>query len=63
MMQASTSPNYPIIASNDITAAMMDGKGGKALTDESIHEAVAFRQLMAKLNADFADQGEWFFNC
>ena len=41
----------------------MDGKGGKALTDESIHEAVAFRQLMAKLNADFADQGEWFFNC
>lgn len=47
MMQASTSPNYPIIASNDITAAMMDGKGGKALTDESIHEAVAFRQLMA----------------
>ena len=46
MMQASTSPNYPIIASNDITAAMMDGKGGKALTDESIHEAVAFRQLM-----------------
>ena len=42
---------------------MMDGKGGKALTDESIHEAVAFRQLMAKLNADFADQGEWFFNC
>ncbi|MFQ9935552.1 MAG: arginine decarboxylase [Phascolarctobacterium faecium] len=56
MMQASTSPNYPIIASNDITAAMMDGKGGKALTDESIHEAVAFRQLMAKLNADFADR-------
>ena len=28
MMQASTSPLYPIIVSNDITAAMMDGPGG-----------------------------------
>ena len=63
MMQASTSPNYAIIASNDITAAMMDGKGGKVMTDETIHEAVAFRQLMAKLNAEFAEKGDWFFNC
>ncbi len=29
MMQASTSPLYPIIVSNDITAAMMDGPGGR----------------------------------
>ncbi len=36
MMHASTSPFYPIIVSNDITAAMMDGPGGVALTDESI---------------------------
>ena len=28
MMHASTSPLYPIIVSNDITAAMMDGPGG-----------------------------------
>ena len=33
MMQASTSPLYPIIVSNDITAAMMDGPGGPTLTD------------------------------
>ena len=36
MLHASTSPLYPIIVSNDITAAMMDGPGGPALTDESI---------------------------
>ena len=42
MMQASTSPFYPIIASNDISAAMMDGPGGRALTDVSIREAVFF---------------------
>lgn len=33
MMHASTSPNYAIIASNDVSAAMMEGPGGKALTD------------------------------
>ncbi len=32
MMHASTSPLYPIIASNDVSAAMMDGPGGAALT-------------------------------
>jgi lysine decarboxylase/arginine decarboxylase len=39
MMHASTSPNYAIIASNDVSAAMMDGPGGAALTGESIEEA------------------------
>ena len=62
MMQASTSPLYSIIVSNDITAAMMDGPGGRALTDESIQEAVAFRQAMGRVHRDFAKKGEWFFN-
>ena len=44
MMQASTLPFYPIIASNEISAAMMDGASGVALTTESIREAVSFRQ-------------------
>lgn len=30
MMHASTSPNYAIIASNDVDAAMMEGPGAKA---------------------------------
>jgi len=62
MMHASTSPQYAIIASNDIAAAMMDGPSGKALTGESISEAVAFRQTLARLHAQFQAEGSWFFN-
>ena len=61
MMQASTSPLYSIIVSNDITAAMMDGPGGPTLTNESIQEAVAFRQTMGRVHRQFAEKGEWFF--
>ncbi len=61
MMQASTSPLYAIILSNDITAAMMDGPGGRTLTDESINEAVAFRQAMGRVHREFDRKGEWFF--
>jgi arginine/lysine/ornithine decarboxylase len=61
MMHASTSPQYAIIASNDVSAAMMDGPSGIALTTESIREAVAFRQMLARLHDDFAKKNEWFF--
>src|SRR5215467_7907833 len=62
MMHGSTSPLYPIIVSNDITAAMMDGPGGPTLTNESIQEAVAFRQTLGRVHRQFAAKGEWFFN-
>lgn len=62
MMHASTSPQYAIIASNDVSAAMMDGPSGRALTSESIREAVAFRQMIARIKAEFDDRGEWFFS-
>jgi arginine decarboxylase len=62
MMHASTSPLYTIIASNDITTAMMDGLGGQTLTNESIEEAVAFRQTMGRLHAHFGKARDWFFN-
>ncbi|MGV8985356.1 MAG: Orn/Lys/Arg decarboxylase N-terminal domain-containing protein [Cypionkella sp.] len=61
MMHASTSPQYAIIASNDVSAAMMDGPAGQALTTESIREAVAFRQMMARLKAEHEERGDWFF--
>ena len=61
MMQASTSPLYPIIVSNDVTAAMMDGPGGLTLTNETIEEAVAFRQTVGRVHRQFAKKGEWFF--
>jgi len=62
MMHASTSPQYAIIASNDVAAAMMDGPSGEALTGESIREAVAFRQTLARLHAEFHAKGSWFCN-
>jgi arginine decarboxylase len=62
MMHASTSPFYPIIVSNDITTAMMDGPGGLALTSESIQEAVAFRQTMGRVHREFAAKKDWFFS-
>ena len=40
MLPSWTSPPCPITVSNDITAAMMDGPGGPALTSESMQEAV-----------------------
>ncbi|MFV0679716.1 Orn/Lys/Arg decarboxylase N-terminal domain-containing protein [Ottowia sp.] len=61
MMHASTSPLYTILASNDVTSAMMDGRGGQTLTNESIEEAVAFRQTIGRAQAKLAKQGNWFF--
>jgi arginine decarboxylase len=40
LMHTSTSPQYAIIASCDVAAAMMDPPGGTALVEESILEAL-----------------------
>lgn len=61
MMHASTSPFYPIIVSNEISAAMMDGPSGAALTTESIREAVVFRQTIGRIRRQYAQAGDWFF--
>ena len=62
MMHASTSPFYPIIASNEISAAMMDGASGVALTTESIREAVSFRQTVGRIKRQYAEANDWFFS-
>ena len=62
MMHASTSPQYAIIASNDVSAAMMDGVAGEHLTGEAIREAIAFRQMIGRIHAEFAAQDQWFFD-
>jgi len=62
MMHSSTSPQYAIIASNEVSAAMMSGESGEALTRESIDEAIAFRQSMRKIFKESQDCGEWFFD-
>ena len=62
MMHTSTSPQYSIIASTDVSAKMMDD-AGDYLTDECILEAVDFRQAMARLREDIVkrDPSDWWF--
>ena len=59
--QASTSPLYALIASNDVAAAMMDGAGGQALTQDVIDEAVACRLAVARIRQEFLLKKDWFF--
>ena len=61
MMHTTTSPLYAIVASNDITSAMMDGSSGRSLTQEVIEEAVDFRQVVGRMQRTFADKKDWFF--
>ncbi len=59
LMHTSTSPQYAIIASLDVAAAMMEPPGGTALVEESISEALDFRRAMRKVDAEFGDS--WWF--
>jgi arginine decarboxylase len=61
MMHTTTSPLYAIVASNDITSSMMDGNGGRSLTQEVIDEAVDFRQAVGRVRREFAKKKDWFF--
>jgi arginine decarboxylase len=60
LMHTSTSPQYAIIASCDVAAAMMEAPGGTALVEESIREALDFRRAMRKVEAEFGDADWWF---
>jgi arginine decarboxylase len=60
LMHTSTSPQYAIIASCDVAAAMMEPPGGRALVEESILEALDFRRAMRKVDDEFGD-GDWWF--
>jgi arginine decarboxylase len=59
LMHTSTSPQYAIIASCDVAAAMMEPPGGTALVEESIAEALDFRRAMRKVDADYGE--DWWF--
>jgi len=59
LMHTSTSPQYAIIASCDVAAAMMEPPGGKALVEESIMEALDFRRAMRKVDAEYGK--DWWF--
>jgi arginine decarboxylase len=59
LMHTSTSPQYAIIASCDVAAAMMEPPGGTALVEESIAEALDFRRAMKKVEAEYGQ--DWWF--
>ncbi|MFC4159318.1 Orn/Lys/Arg family decarboxylase [Chitinimonas lacunae] len=59
LMHTSTSPQYSIIASCDVAAAMMEPPGGTALVEESILEALDFRRAMRKVDEEYGDS--WWF--
>lgn len=60
LMHTSTSPQYSIIASCDVAAAMMEPPGGTALVEESILEALDFRRAMRKVDEEFGENDWWF---
>jgi len=59
LMHTSTSPQYAIIASCDVAAAMMEGPGGEALVEESISESMDFRRAMSKVDSEWGS--DWWF--
>jgi len=59
LMHTSTSPQYSIIASCDVAAAMMEPPGGTALVEESIRESLDFRRAMRKVDEDYG--ADWWF--
>ena len=59
LMHTSTSPQYAIIASCDVAAAMMEEPGGKALVEESLTEALDFRRAMRKVDEEWG--ADWWF--
>jgi arginine decarboxylase len=59
LMHTSTSPQYAIIASCDVAAAMMEAPGGTALVEESIAEALDFRRAMRKVDEEY--ESDWWF--
>lgn len=60
LMHTSTSPQYSVIASCDVAAAMMELPAGEALVEESIAEALDFRRAMSKVDAEYGDDDWWF---
>jgi lysine decarboxylase len=59
MMHTSTSPFYPLVASCEISAAMMRGKRGELLMSKTLQRAYAFRKEVKRLHNSATD---WFYD-
>ena len=60
MMHGSTSPHYGIMASLDVSSAMMEGSSGRSIVQETHDEAMSFRQALAAVGKNFK-RGDWWF--
>ena len=60
MMHTSTSPQYGIIASCDVAAAMMEQPAGRAIVQETIDEALSFRRAMTAVRQQLKKDSWWF---
>lgn len=62
MMHTSTSPQYSIIASTDVSTKMMHD-AGPTLTEDCIREAVDFRQEIGRIGREFSSKNkdDWWF--
>src|SRR5262245_27731008 len=60
MMHTSPSPQYGIIASCDVAAAMMEQPAGRALVQETIEEALSFRRAMSAVRKQVGKS--WWFD-
>src|SRR4029453_16194422 len=58
MMHTSTSPQYGIIASLDVAAAMMEQPAGRSLVQETIDEALSFRRALSGAGRQLG--GNWW---
>lgn len=58
MMHSSTSPQYSIVASCEISAAMMQGAPGHRIIEHSLNEAMNFRREMVRLAKELSG---WFY--
>jgi len=62
MMHTSTSPQYSIVASTEVAAAMMVGQG-RNLVSDSIDRALLFRQEIKRLNEEAILVADgWYFD-
>ncbi len=59
MMHTSTSPFYPIVASCEISTAMMQGKRGRQLMEKTLKRAYQFRQEIKRLRTLHQD---WYYD-
>ena len=60
MMHGSTSPHYGIIASLDVSSAMMDGASGRSIVAETHDEAMRFRRALASIGKGLKKANWWF---